>query len=137
MSDEAAPIVKAYWDANTEHPEGGDAFKKSFDTKIKEVKERSIEERKQGHLRHRLMYEGNMTWAGIDTQEDFDKSYHEAFKDYRSGNFFLQRIGRYREVDAPLTMTILGLRGEWIKEYEIKTAPEYMLLDMALTSYFH
>lgn len=133
MSEEAIPIEKAYFEACKEHPEGGEKFKESFHNKVEEIKQRSIEEKKQGHLRYR----GNMFWAGITTQEEFDKKYDEAFKDYRSGNFFLERIGRYREVDVSLSATLLVLRTQWIKEYDIKSAPEFMLLDMALTSYFH
>lgn len=133
MSDEAIPINNAYFEANKEHPDGGETFKESFHKKVEEIKERSVEEKKQGYLKYRR----NMFWAGIDTQEVFDKKRQEAIADYQSGNFFLERIGRYREVDVPLTLVLLHLRKQWIKEYDVKTAPEFMLLDMALTSYFH
>ena len=78
-----------------------------------------------------------MFWAGITSDEDFDSKHLEAIKDYESGNFFLERIGRYREVDMPLSMVLLYQRKSWIDEYDLKTIPEYIILDMALVSYFH
>lgn len=134
MSQEAIPIIRAEFEVKKEHPElQGVELNDAIRKKIEEIKERSVSEKKQGSLRYR----GNMFWAGITSQEDFDEKCREAVTDYRSGNFFMERIGRYREVDVPLTMVALDLREQWIQEYDIKTAPELMLLDMALVSYFH
>lgn len=133
MSREARPIVDAWIEEGRKHPEGGKEFTDAVDKRVQEIKKQSIEEKKQGHLRYR----GNMLWAGLSTQEEFDAERMEALEHYRSGNFFLERIGRYRSVDVPLTMTILNLRQQWVKEYDIKTAPEFMLLDAAMISYFH
>ena len=46
-------------------------------------------------------------------------------------------MGRLREVDAKLSITLGYLRTQWIAEYEIKTVPEFILLDMALNCFFH
>lgn len=129
----AIPIIKSYFKTGEEHPEGGEKFEESFEKQVKEIKERSELEKKQSSL----LYRGNMFWAGIETQEQFDQKQFEAIEDYKSGNFFLERIGRFREVDAPLTMVLMYQRNQWIEEYEIKTIPELILLDMALVSYFH
>lgn len=105
----------------------------SFRKSVEKIKKQSIQEKKRCSLNYRK----NLEWSGIITQDDFDQLRNQTSEDYRNGNFFLERIGRFREVDASLTLTILNLRDQWIKEYKIKTVPEFMLLDMALTSYFH
>lgn len=133
MSHEAIPIYEALAAANNEHPEGGEKFSESLKKRTEEIKKRSTMEKKQCSL----SYRGTLSWAGIHSQEEFEKKYEESVNDYYSGNFFMERIGRYREVDAPLTLVLLHLRAQWIVEYDIKTIPEFILLDMALTSYFH
>ena len=133
MSREAAPIVNAYFEESKKHPEGGKEFTDAFDKRVQEIKKRSGLEKKSGSLSYRR----SLQWAGIDSQEEFDQKRREAIEDYATGNFFLERLGRYREVDLPLTLAVCNLRKQWINEYDIKTAPEFILLDMALTSYFH
>ena len=133
MSREARPLVNIWIEEGRKHPEGGKEFTDAYEKRAAEVKKRSIQEKKQGSL----IYRGSMFWADITSQEDFDKKCREAVEDYRSGNFFLERIGRYREIDVPLTTVLINLRAQWIQEYEIQTAPEFMLLDMAITSYYH
>lgn len=133
MSRTARPIVDVWLEEEKNHPEGGKDWVDAANKRIEEIKKRSIQEKKQGSL----IYRGSMFWAGVTSQEEFDKKCHEAAEDYKSGNFFLDRIGRYREIDVPLTVVLINLRSQWIKEYEIKTAPEFMLLDMALASYYH
>lgn len=134
MSKEALPIINAEMEVKSKNPQlEGRELNEAIENKIVDLKRQSLEEKKRGNLRYR----GNMFWLGLRTQEQFDAKRYEAAEDYCNGNFFLERIGRYREVDVPLTMTVLNLRQRWIKEYDIKTAPEFMLLDAALISYFH
>jgi hypothetical protein len=133
MTKEAIPIMRAEMEAIREYPKGGEKRDSAVKARIKTIKARGVEEKKRGSLRYR----DNMFWAGITSQEDFDEKCLEAAQDYKKGGFFLERIGRYREVDAQLTLTLLHLRTQWVEEYEVKTVPEFMLLDMALVSYFH
>ena len=133
MSREARPLVDVWIEEGKKHPEGGKEFTDAYEKRAAEIRKRSIQEKKQGSL----LYRGSLFWAGITSQEEFDEKCREAVEDYRSGNFFLERIGRYREIDVPLTTVLLNLRAQWIREYELKTAPELMLLDMALSSYYH
>lgn len=133
MGSNAAPIIKAYIEEGKNHPDGGAEFNAAMERRITEVKQQSLREKKDCSL----LYRGELSWNGITTQEDFDKQYLQTIDDYRNGNFFLQRIGRYREVDAPLSLLLINLRNQWIQEYDVKTAPEFMLVDMALTAYFH
>ncbi len=105
----------------------------AYDKNIEKLKEESKIEKREGSL----VYRGDLKWAGTVTQEEFDLKRNKVIRDYKTGQFFLERIGRYRNLDEPLTLILLHLRREWIREYDIKTTPEFLLLDMALISYFH
>jgi hypothetical protein len=133
MSDKSYPTEKAIIEEEKNHSEGGPALDAAIGKKVKEVKDRSLVEKKRGSPRYRK----SMEWTGLNSQEDADKKYAAVIEAYRSGDFFLERIGRYAEVDSPLAFTVMHLRSEWIEQYDIKTAPEFMILDMAMTSYFH
>ena len=108
-------------------------IRKDIDRGIEELKEKSLEKKKEGYLR----YKGQLEWAGIKSQEEWDKFKQEALEGYVRGSFFMERIGRYREVDPTLAATLLNIRQAWIEEYDVKTVPEFILLDMALVSYYH
>lgn len=68
---------------------------------------------------------------------DVAKLLDDSIKDYVSGKFFLTHLGLWFEVAPTLAATVFELRREWIREYDIKTVPEMLLLDMALLGYFH
>ncbi|MBA7485913.1 hypothetical protein ES707_21465 [subsurface metagenome] len=108
-------------------------IRKDIDRGIEELKKRSLEEKKKGYIGYR----GELEWAGIETQEDWDNLKQKALEGYVTGRFFIERIGRYREVDPTLAATFLNIRQAWIEEYDVKTVPELILLDMALMSYYH
>ncbi len=108
-------------------------IREDIDRRIKELKKKSLEEKKKDYLR----YKGELEWAGIRSQEEWDKFKQKALESYVRGSFFMERIGRCREVDATLAATLLNIRQAWIKEYDVKTVPEFVLLDMALVSYYH
>ncbi len=129
----AAPIFNAYIEESHKHPDGGAPLKQSMETRLAEIKQQSLMEKKLACPR----YKAELAWAGITSQEELDKQYLATIDDYRDGHFFLERIGRYKEVDPPLAWTLMNLRQSWIQEYDVKTAPEFMLVDMALTAYFH
>jgi len=133
MSRVAHPIADAWREEGKKHPEGGEEFVEAVDKRVEEIKKQSQLEKKRGSM----IYRNSLFWADITSQEEFDKKYREVVEDYFNGNFFLERIGRYREVDMPLSIILVDIRRQWIKEYDIKTKPEFILLDMALTSYFH
>lgn len=108
-------------------------IREDIDKGIEELKKRSLEEKKKGYLG----YKGELEWAGIRTQEDWDNLKQKTSEGYVNGRFFMERIGRYREVDPTLAATLLNMRQAWIKEYDIKIVPEFVLLDMAMVSYYH
>lgn len=98
-----------------------------------DTKQKSILEKKKCDLSFR----NTMEWAGITSQAELDEMSVKVMERYRNGDFFMERIGRYREVDISLALTVMGLRTQWIAEAEIKTVQEFMLLDMAFIAYFH
>ncbi|MDP3697157.1 MAG: hypothetical protein Q8R55_03950 [Candidatus Taylorbacteria bacterium] len=133
MTRVAYPIAEAWREECKKHPEGGKKLSDAMDKRIAEIKQISIKEKKQGELQYRSI----LSWVDITNQKELDNACHDAAEEYRNGNFFVERIGRYHAVDFPLVATLLNLRNRWIEEYEIKTAPEFILLDMALASYWH
>jgi len=108
-------------------------IREDIDKGIEELKKRSLEEKKKGSLR----YKSDLEWAGIRSREEWDKFRQKTSEGYVNGRFFVERIGRYREVDPTLAATLLNMRQAWIKEYDVKTVPEFVLLDMAMVSYYH
>ncbi len=115
-----------------DHSPRGMKFAIKKDEQIETIKEKSSKERKRGSL-----YHSSMEWAGIETQEDWRNLLKLAKKEYESGDFFLRWIGRGRELEPLLVATLLIIREEWKKEYDVKTKPEELILDCALISYFH
>ena len=57
--------------------------------------------------------------------------------DYIDGKFFLNHIGLWLEVTPVLAITVFNLRREWIKQYELTSVPEILLVDQAMLAYFH
>ena len=134
MSREARPIINAWHEESKKRPEGGKEFTDAMDKRIAAIKKQSIEEKKRGSHSHRAYL---YFWSGVETQEEFDKMCNEALGEYKNGNFFAEKMVRFREVDAKLSITLGYLRAQWIEEYDIKTVPEFILLDMALNGFFH
>lgn len=56
---------------------------------------------------------------------------------YLEGGFFLRNMSLFYEVSPALSLMIYNLRQEWIRQYDLKTVPELLLLDQAMLAYFH
>ena len=69
--------------------------------------------------------------------EDFPQLFDGITEDYLSGRFFLEELSLFFEVSPRLSLTVYELRQEWIREYDLKTVPEFMLLDQIMLAYFH
>ena len=69
--------------------------------------------------------------------EQYPEYLDMAGDDDREGRFFLERISLFYLVSPQLSLTVYELRQAWIRQYGIKTVPEYMLLDQAMLAYFH
>jgi hypothetical protein len=109
------------------------AFRQAYEDYAKALREKAIQEKKACCLEYR----GELEWQKIHTPEDWENLLATSRADYMSGRFFLERVVRERHVDPSLVATLLELRQSWITEYQIETAPEFLLLDMALVSYYH
>jgi len=88
-------------------------IREDIDKGIEELKKKSLEEKKKGYIGYR----GELEWAAIESQEDWDKFKQEALEGYVEGRFFVKRIGRCRDLDPTLAATLLNIRQAWIKEY--------------------
>lgn len=106
---------------------------RAYEDYAKALREKAIQEKKACWLEYR----GTLEWRGIHTQEDWENLLATSRTDYMNGRFFLERIVCERSADPSLVATLLELRQSWITEYQIATAPEFLLLDMALVSYYH
>ena len=69
--------------------------------------------------------------------EDFAEIFDRVAEGYLSGRFFLSELSLFYEVSPELSLTVFELRREWIRQYELRTIPELMLLDQAMLAYFH
>ena len=72
---------------------------------------------------------------GIKSDE-FPGLLEQAIEDYASGKFFLEELSLFFEVDPRLSTTVYALRQQWIEDYDLKTVPEFMLLDQIMLAYF-
>ena len=61
----------------------------------------------------------------------------EAVEQYLNGRFFLRELSLFYEVNPHLAMTVFHLRQVWIRQYDLKTVPELLLLDQAMLAYLH
>ena len=69
--------------------------------------------------------------------EQFGAMLKAASEAYVDGGFFLRTLGLFYEVSPELSLTAHDLRQEWIRQYDLKTVPELMLLDQAMLAYLH
>ena len=69
--------------------------------------------------------------------EDFPELLDEVTASYQDGRYFLEHLGLFFEVSPSLSLLVFQLRQEWIREFELKTVPELLLLDQAMLAYFH
>lgn len=135
MSKASEPFKNIWREEGKKHPEGGKTFIEAVNKRHDELKQQAAKEKKL--CSHSNRASRFFFWSGVESHEEMEKLCQEALRDYKHGDFFLERMGRYRAVDVKLSLTLNFLRQQWIAEYEVKTVPEFILLDMALTSFFH
>lgn len=114
--------------------------KKEYE-KALEIVELEQAKRKKGYEKELKMcnekYRGELKWAGITTEKQWLKLRERMHGEYKNGQFFFETIGMQRNFDPDFLAVLINLRQVWIKDYDIKTAPEFMLLDSALIAYYH
>jgi len=69
--------------------------------------------------------------------ERYPELFEEATEAYLDGGFFLRSLSLFYEVSPELSLTAYSLRQEWIRQYNLTTVPELLLLDQAVLAYFH
>ncbi len=69
--------------------------------------------------------------------ESYPDVLDHATDSYLNGTFFLRQLGLFYEVSPALSLTIYNLRQEWIRQYNLTTVPELLLLDQAMLAFFH
>ncbi len=73
----------------------------------------------------------------IRTKEDWERAYELAESDYFDGAFLIESLGGERHLEPSVVFTLQVLRENLIKELEIDSAAEFMLMDMALIAYYN
>lgn len=76
-------------------------------------------------------------WSEITSREDWERVYDLAEEDYYNGDFLIEQLGGQRYLEPSVALAILVLREGLIEQLEIRSAFEYMMMDMALIAYYN
>lgn len=113
---------------------------------IKQIREIKSTEERMTALKERAReisrrcnwdYLSKVEWADIKTQDAWEEAKKTSVVDYYTGKFLIDALGGAKNTRPHLVAILLQLRLAWIEEYKISTAPELILLDFALLSYYH
>lgn len=69
--------------------------------------------------------------------EQYSQLLETVTESYLNGTFFLKHLGLFFDVAPELCLLVFQLRQEWIRQYDLKTVPELMLLDEGMLAHFH
>jgi hypothetical protein len=116
----------------TDDPEGGD-----MEARFREALEKGRRQAEQLRRNAWAVWRAMEGWQRVRTEEEWVKIWEESREEYKSGRFFLERLGAERHLDPKLMATLWSLRQRLIAEWGISTAAEMMLLDLALLGYYH
>ena len=75
--------------------------------------------------------------SALERKEDWETATELLEEDYRSGKFLMDNLGADRYVDSIVGMTMMLIRRDMIKDMQIETSAEIMLLDAALMANFN
>jgi hypothetical protein len=84
----------------------------------------------------RAVFAAMQGWQRITTPEAWVETAEQAGRDYRTGRFFIERLGAERHLEPELMATLWGLRQKLVAESG-KTAAEQMLADVATVAYYN
>jgi hypothetical protein len=76
-------------------------------------------------------------WERVESEAAWLDLCDTAVQEYQSGRFLIERIGAERLLDPGLMATLWMLRQELLRGLQVRTAHEYLLVDMMLLSYHH
>jgi len=101
---------------------------------------------KQGREARRMLVEEEASirdfralteFYGEGSPEEYPAVLDEVTEAYLSGKFFLRELSLFYEIAPRLSLTVFQLRQEWIRQYDLRTVPEFMLLDLTMLAYFN
>src|SRR5437870_2516322 len=115
----------------------GDAEQGDIEARVREALEKERRQAEQLRRNARAAFRAMEGWQRIGSQEEWVKVCEESRTEYESGQFLLERLGAERHLDPKLMATLLSLRRRLIAEWEITTATETMLVDLAILGYYH
>lgn len=72
----------------------------------------------------------------LDDMKGHTEVFENAAQGYIDGRFFLVEMSLFLEVSRPLAFVVYSLRQEMIRQYDLRTVPELMLLDQLMIAYF-
>jgi hypothetical protein len=113
--------------------EGGcdwELFQAEYETRLAERHKRLMTDA-------RAVFRALEGWGTVKTQEDWEQTVQQAYQDFGSGRFLIDRLGGERFVDPPLMAVLITLRRRLIAEHGATTAAELMIIDSAVLSYYH
>jgi len=84
----------------------------------------------------RAVFSAMEGWQRVTSPEAWVETAEQAGRDYRSGRFFIERLGGSRHLDPELMAVLWSVRQQLIEEGG-KTAAEHLLADVATAAYFN
>ena len=100
--------------------------------------ERRIAERKRRLTGDtRAVWRAMDGWARVETPEQWLEMVATADDEILTGKFLIDRLGADRHLDPEMMAALLVLRRGLIDEYGAEGAAEFMLIDVAVISYYH
>lgn len=84
----------------------------------------------------RAVFSAMEGWQRVESPEAWVETAEQAGRDYRTGRFFIERLGGSRHLDPELMAVLWGVRQQLIADGG-KTAAEHLLADVAVTAYYN
>ena len=119
-------------------PDGSPAGREAWRKKLAVLACRNMEARRGlvEHEARRRDFEHLHEEIGT-APENYPAILDDVARSYLDGTFFLRQMGLFYEVSPALSLAVYNLRQEWIRQHDLTTVPELMLLDQAMLAYFH
>ena len=119
-------------------PDSSPAGRKAWHKKMAVLAHRNMEARRGlvEQIARRRAFEHLHEELGT-APENYPAILDSVTESYLDGTFFLRQMGLFYEVSPALSLVVYNLRQEWIRQYDLTTVPELMLLDQAMLAYFH
>ena len=133
-----SPAREAYAAVYEARPADGETDWNALQAEYQAEYERRLAERHKRLMTDaRAAYRAVDGWGSVTSQEDWEQTVARARDEYEHGAFLIDRLGAERHIDPALMAVLLGLRRQLVDEHGATTAAEFMLIDLAVLSYYH